>query len=354
MTNTDNLVDIYGEVAHNILNKVYSVFHSQGLAYLGDVATGKNLVIWKEDRDKVNAQFKKYISLLSKLLFYLDDLPSVSTDSKNEVEEEFNYCQENIVSLGFLCANKVLQTLYMKIPRTMRLIKEHNIKLNLFLNYGEIFYGYIGHELKMDECFISNTIIESEKILLSLNDLYPEPSCFFHKNFATLLPNNLFNLTFPCEIVRIPFRRSYTLVKIFKLYFNPLKMYIDLEDSNFNLTKTDIVRDRKRNLKVFTNFDRRLEEFILVEDGVEFHTLKNIPSNFINRLNELFEDFHNKRLAECVVHIRKLKKGKDYSLFNDFIFKSRLDTLSTIITKKLYSKSKSNSKEKYYNYSIKF
>ncbi len=69
ITNIDNLVDTYGEVAHNILNKVYSVFHSQGLSYLGDVSTGKDLIIWKEERSKVEAHFKSYIAMLSKLFF---------------------------------------------------------------------------------------------------------------------------------------------------------------------------------------------------------------------------------------------------------------------------------------------
>jgi hypothetical protein len=239
----------------------------------------------------------------------------------------------------------------MKIPRTMRLLKEHNVNVNLILNYGEIYQGLIGHDLKVDECYTSNTIIQSEKVLLALNKVYSEPSCFLHRNFASLLPNNLFNLTFPCEVICLTFAKSYKLIKVNKLYFNPIKMLIDLEDSDMNLTKMDIVRDRKRNMKTLTNFDRRLEEFILIDDGVEFHTLKNIPSNFINRLNILFEEYGNNNLEDCIVLIRKLKKGKDYKLFNDFKFKQRLDNMTSIMTKYISLKTKKNFKGP--NYTIK-
>ncbi len=56
----------YGEEAYTILNKIYGIFHSEGIIYQGDIYTGRNLIIWKEDRPLVLKTFTRYIRKLGK------------------------------------------------------------------------------------------------------------------------------------------------------------------------------------------------------------------------------------------------------------------------------------------------
>ncbi len=66
ITNMDKFIKNYGEEAYNIINKIYSVFHSHAVLYLGDIYTGKDVIIWKEERPKMVKEFKKYIAQISK------------------------------------------------------------------------------------------------------------------------------------------------------------------------------------------------------------------------------------------------------------------------------------------------
>ncbi len=64
--NTDAFIKKFGQKANKILSKVYSVLHYQGIIYQGDIFTGKNVIIWKEDREVIISKFKLYIYKLRK------------------------------------------------------------------------------------------------------------------------------------------------------------------------------------------------------------------------------------------------------------------------------------------------
>ena len=66
--NTDKFIKKYKHNANKILSKVYSVFHNQGIIYQGDIFTGKNVILWKEDRENTVSKFKLYVYKLCKKL----------------------------------------------------------------------------------------------------------------------------------------------------------------------------------------------------------------------------------------------------------------------------------------------
>ena len=66
VSHTDGFITKYKQRAIKILSKLYSIFHSQGIIYQGDIFTGKDVILWKEDREIVNSNFKLYVYKLCK------------------------------------------------------------------------------------------------------------------------------------------------------------------------------------------------------------------------------------------------------------------------------------------------
>lgn len=68
ISNTNEFIEKYKEKAHKIFNKIYFIFHIFGVIYLGDIYTGKDVLIWKENRNNVVERFKAYTNSLSKYI----------------------------------------------------------------------------------------------------------------------------------------------------------------------------------------------------------------------------------------------------------------------------------------------
>ena len=66
ISNTDSFVTKYEQRAIKILSKLHTIFHSEGIIYQGDIFTGKDVILWKEDREVVNAKFRFYVYKLRK------------------------------------------------------------------------------------------------------------------------------------------------------------------------------------------------------------------------------------------------------------------------------------------------
>jgi hypothetical protein len=66
-SNLEKLFEKYQDESYNIINSIYFIFHSTGLIYQGDIYKAKDLILWKEDRDKLhNTTFKNYVHSLRK------------------------------------------------------------------------------------------------------------------------------------------------------------------------------------------------------------------------------------------------------------------------------------------------
>ncbi len=64
--NTNAFLKKHHMRVNQIISKIYSIFHAQGIIYQGDIYTGKNMIIWKEDRDNAVSRFKLYVYKLRK------------------------------------------------------------------------------------------------------------------------------------------------------------------------------------------------------------------------------------------------------------------------------------------------
>lgn len=66
ISNTDRFVTKYKEKALKIISKIHSIYHEQAIIHQGDIYLGKDIILWKEDRDNVLSKFKLYIYKLCK------------------------------------------------------------------------------------------------------------------------------------------------------------------------------------------------------------------------------------------------------------------------------------------------
>jgi hypothetical protein len=64
--NTDKFISKYKEVALKTISLIYSIYHKQAIIHQGDIYMGKNIILWKEDRDNVLTKFKLYVYKLCK------------------------------------------------------------------------------------------------------------------------------------------------------------------------------------------------------------------------------------------------------------------------------------------------
>jgi hypothetical protein len=258
----------------------------------------------------------------------------VNPTSSND--PQFNYTKENIHNISFLCAVKTLYRIYSKLPKTMRILKEHSVRLNLLLSYGEAFTGYVGQNLKIDEVYTSPFLIQSEKILKNLNLIYNEPSIFLHENFSINLPEKICHLTFPCEVVRTQSNSSTPKIdRIFKLHSLPYS-FKSLEDSDFNFKKEDVLIQRKTKLEALSDVQDRMEEYVLHNDILKKYHMRRLPKIIYSNIRYLFDCFQNNKLNECIVILRRNKKEKDWALLKDEDFIMRMKLLEVNIRKKIH------------------
>ena len=238
ISNTDKFISKYKLKAHGILNKIYSVFHSIAVSYFGDIFTGKDCIIWKEDKNKTISDFQKYIENLcqedlieksqirkiegkieskneeynqkdeNKGLDHDDVLdnredfefkkeeenrsnsnenfqnPIKQNESKTDKpKQQFEFSKNNILHISFFAANKIIYNLTKNLSRTLKMLRENGVRINFFLNYGTLFCGYVGDQLKIDEVYTGSVLKETEKTINKLNSYYDEISLFIHEKF---------------------------------------------------------------------------------------------------------------------------------------------------------------------------
>ena len=96
----------------------------------------------------------------------------IDAESRNSINNQpdsiFEFSKENIHNVALLCALKILHVFMKKIPRTIQILRSHNVGINFLLSYGEVVQGYVGENLKIDEVYISPLITESEKIIVRM------------------------------------------------------------------------------------------------------------------------------------------------------------------------------------------
>jgi hypothetical protein len=260
----------------------------------------------------------------------------------------FEYSKENITNVSLLCAVKILYQFYKKLPKTMEILKNHGVRLNFLLNYGELCNGYVGQDQKIDEVFTGPHMLESEKTLDGLSGIYYQPSIFLHNNFYLNVHEKLENACFPCDIVKA-FSDEGTdpapsLHRIFKLHYNnymPQDRDIS-HDLTVDLNKEQIVRERKYMMQSFFQHEGCLEDFLVQDNIFKAQVCMDLPLKVYENVRAFFDYFLYSKWSECIVALRKIKKSEGYKTFQDVPFLKHLKELEEKVKRNLYCEDKNS------------
>jgi hypothetical protein len=226
-----------------------------------------------------------------------------------------------------------------KIPRTMHILKSYGVKINFLLSYGEVYQGYVGETMKIEEVYSSPLISESENTLKKLSRNYDEPSAFLHTTFSENLNPKLFPLIFPCELLKTEYKDTFSKIEIIdKIHcsYNILnRPEHRLNDIKLKMNKEVILQERKQKLSNLSFYFGRLEEYIMSDKIIEFFYNREV-CNYLHSEFTIFFDFLRKnRLNECIVCLRRIRKSNQYVHFHEHSFKRRLKKIENEIKNKI-------------------
>lgn len=292
---------------------------------------------------------KKYEKLKLKNLEHVQDSHHVSEDVNKF--EKFEYIKENIHNMSYLCANKILYHFYNKLAKTIEILKDQDVRINLLLNYSELLSGYVGYE-KIEEVYTSPNLIESEKILTILNQRQGRPAVYLHNNFFENLSPKLDDLLLPCDIVKVVSSNNNTwkINRIYKVYANPHLLVHRDEDLDLKQFKEDILAERKLKLTNVAKYFGKIEDFVISDRIIETYLKMNISISLKSIIKTFFDYLQKNKLKECVVFYRKLKVDEEYKCFRDEAIKKHLKEIEAKIKENL--KSKSHSEEDNFTFCV--
>jgi hypothetical protein len=253
--------------------------------------------------------------------------------------------------MSYLCANKILYHFYNKLSKTLEILKDNDVKINLLLNYSELLNGYVGYE-KIDEVYTSPHLIESERILKNLNQRAGKPAVYLHNNFYENLNPKLEDLLFPSDIVKVVSSNNNTwkINRIYKVYANPHLLVHRDEDLIVNQPKEDILTERKTKLSNVSKFFGKIEDFVLSDRIMETYLKMNISLSLRGIIKTFFDYLQKNKLKECVVFYRKVKADEEFKSFRDDSLKKHLKEVEEKIKEKL--KSNSHSEEDNFTFCV--
>ncbi len=217
-----------------------------------------------------------------------------------------------------------------------------DVRINLFLHYGEVINGIATNDLKLDEILTGTNLIDCDRILEKINNFYSRPSVFMHFEYSKLLPQKICDLIFPCDVVSFIDSDNIKVTRIYKLFFNPLLNTKPNQDLNNEVSKSIVLTKRKKTLESLNIHSRRIEDLIIQDDDVEDHTIKKIPAGLFSHFKILFDEIQKGKLKESIVTIRRINREVDYILFTDDDFKKHLAYIEKVIKNNLNLKRSSN------------
>lgn len=279
ITNTDLLFNKYQDQAPILLSKVYTVFHSIGIIFLGEPYQkgDLNLILWKKDKKDWLTKIKKYaIDLLSTNEQKSDKLKKKVEDNLlSTSKEEGNDKMISDVS-GDLCVFtgvKFIASLIKNIKETLNIFNECEVKINLYASYDTFNQGFIGNKEVLDEIIICNKISELNKIsaLIDYDSYYP--SLYLTDNIVPYLNEEIKKFIFPNEIIlnqslkktTMIYRHyiNYTILMKDNIFIETLADAFDIE----KLQKKEIFLERKYIKKTITHDHDSLVNLIISDDS---------------------------------------------------------------------------------------
>lgn len=225
-----------------------------------------------------------------------------------------------------------------KIPRSLQILKYNGVKINFLLSYGDVYQGYIGETMKIEEVYSSPLITESEKVLKKINENYDELSGFLHTTFSENLNAKLYPLIFPCELLKTEFEGNFSKIeiidKIHCTYNFSDKLEHRLSDVKLKFNKEFILQERKMILSNLCSYSGRLEDYIMSAKIIDFFF--NIREcNLHSEFMIFFDLLRKNKLNECIVSLRRIRKNNQYVHFQEPSFKKRLKKIEKNVKNKI-------------------
>ncbi len=152
VSNTDKLFYKYMNKAQTILSKLFTIFHSIGVVFSGEIYKKENVnaIFWKRNKKE----------WMTKSKYYTRDLLNKNNEAVEEEQGAHtqDIFQKHLADLGILTAVKVINIFYTKITKTMAKLKQCEVKFDFFLSSGEIMECLLGDENTANEFYYGNMV----------------------------------------------------------------------------------------------------------------------------------------------------------------------------------------------------
>jgi len=163
--NQDDFVATFKEKALVILNKIYTIFHTIGLLYLGEPIMGGEVILWRNNHQEYLNKVKTYSSNLIDYKLISEEIKSINHDIQNK---NVNKMEQHNTSLCLYAAIKMIISIYRQLSQTTKqILRDFNLNISIFIDYGTIFQGYHKSSEKIDSIYAGMKLQEAKKILVN-------------------------------------------------------------------------------------------------------------------------------------------------------------------------------------------
>ncbi len=209
---------------------------------------------------------------------------------------------------------------------------ENQVGMNLVLDHGHFITGYIGNLYKLDEIFISDTIIRSDRLLACTE--YEKPSILIMEDYYELLDDKLKKLFYPCHLVFWNNKIFYVLRQYFN-YNSFIKGYKDHFFTNSKKLKfkiSKILDERTKIEKLWTLNSKNITEMIVENKHFLYNLGSNIPYKTIEKISQIFAFILSWEYSYIMDIYNKVEKF-DVNKMSDFMLIKLIVQLEPIIEK---------------------
>lgn len=169
ITNTEELFNKHPKIAGMMLSKLFTIFHSLGIIYLGEPFKKENLdvIVWRKDKKDWMKKTKKYaIDLVMKRKSAKEAKEDLDKNVKNQEADELidQIYISHYADLSVVCALKFIHHILHNMKSTIIKLKECNVQISLLTNFGDIMQSFIGSDSLIYENLGGSSITDAIRI----------------------------------------------------------------------------------------------------------------------------------------------------------------------------------------------
>ena len=162
--NQDDFIATFKEEALVILNKLYTIFHTIGLLYLGEPIMGGEVILWRNSHQEYLNKVKTYSSNLIDYKLMSEEIKSINQDDQNK---KINNMELHNSSLCLYAAIKMIISIYRQLSQTTKhILRDFNLNISIFIDYGTIYQGYHKSSEKIDSIYAGKKMQEAKIIVV--------------------------------------------------------------------------------------------------------------------------------------------------------------------------------------------